>query len=170
MTTGLTGDQLESGVVPTHEAYVRLTNAQVKALPTTSVVVVPAVAGRIYLPIFAIVRVNLAADYTNVDNAVIVAVSYNGGTSGVVVGSWENAWGQNLLTGGDPNDPVSGYTGMSQLSGGPYTEGKSGYYDSDWVNKPLRIGATNNGMGDFTGGDTANFMDVTIHYLQFDVA
>lgn len=153
------------------QATVTLTDAQIKALPTTGVDVVAAPgAGKILIPQFAWARVAWTADYTNIAAAAVLELRFTGGASFFCVldNSVNTAVGS-LLAGGGP-DAVGGYFGLRTRPGAAANYGIAGLYDADVANLPLTIVGNNDGSGAFTGGNGANTMTVTVAYYVFNTA
>lgn len=133
------------------KGQVTLTNAQIKALPTTSIDLANAPgAGKRIVPIIVDFVVNTSAGlYTNLDVASYLAVAIGGvnlayyldGTNflGTVLGSLHST----LI----PPDYAL-HTDVTPL-----------------INAPLQLVADNGGLGDFTDGNTANTMVVTSYYV-----
>lgn len=173
MTEGITGNQLEAGVVTILSQAIELTDAQIRAAPTTPTVIVPAteVLGyvglptQIPLPLAFVVSANISAGaYTNVDPvaAFIIAVGSDWSLNGLRA---------NVDTMAQINDAVS-------------VIGIANSFDPTIVDStiiPLHISSggiqdnalafviNNNGAGNLTGGNAANSMKVTVLYTVIDV-
>src|SRR5690349_10264519 len=101
MGNGIQGDQLAEGVVTVLRRTVVLTDAQIKALPTTAVEILPAAPeGKIYLPTWGFgVLDNSAGAYSNVGeewplNGIFIALDG--------VASLSAEWGWILTDGSQP--------------------------------------------------------------------
>lgn len=148
-----------------------LTDAQIKALPTTPITLIAAPgASKITFPIAAFLRMHWVADYANIDAGAIVQIL--SGTQNVMNQLLETAGSpvSGLLAGGGP-DGTSGWIGAQSRSLAVPTAfhyGISYLYDSDIANKPLNIAADNQGAGNFTGGNAGNVLTVTVLYTVID--
>ena len=147
-----------------HQATVALTDAQIKALPTTAIEIIPATASKMSLPCFSTARLEWTADYTNIDGAAQLLLR-TGGNSFLAAIAREGDFGSvsSLLAGGESVTsivtPVA-YTGTSNE-----TEGVPGYYNTD-IGVNVKIVALNGAAGDFTGGNAANLLHIsTVYYL-----
>lgn len=152
---------------------VTLNNSQILTLPTTPFVIVPAPgAGKANLIINALVISNLTIPYTNID------------TDGNYIGI---DYGNDIFepTSLVVNDVGSGSSDLSALLDG--TGAIFQLYPIHpptplltWTNRPVALGAIDNitnivnaplylfcynGSGDFTGGNIANTLKVTIFYV-----
>lgn len=145
-------------------ATVELTDAQIKALPSERVEIVPAPAtGKALLYITSFFQINTSAGaYTNVDADGRIYIDYGGELaslpailpSGANLRTWvlppASQFGQNpsvLSTFNSVN--IARSTGIDET--------------------PLYIKIDNNGAGDFTGGNAANTLKVTVYYVVVDL-
>lgn len=130
-----------------------LTDAEIKALPTIFPVLLTGVPGKIIVPLLAIYEANFTTAYSNggggggdVDNQLV----YNNGAQNVTEsGSFVSSDApfdrfQYLL----PQSPISGFNTMEA---------------TDLIGKAVSI-ASFNGGGNFTGGNVANTLRVTLIY------
>lgn len=168
-TTRLQGELFgENGLtaLPVSVATKTLTDAQVKALPTTAVTLLAAPGtGFALVPIHATVRLAWAVDYTNIDAAARLFI--NVGSSEILARLDEAVLGaiSNLLAGGEDANALMPAVGFAPASASPVPfNGSSGFFDGDIENRTLNISATNAAAGDFTGGDAANVLKVTLLY------
>ena len=166
VTTPLGAGTVEVNVLKTTTT---LTDAQVKALPTTSVTVVAASgAGSAILPLFVHLHCAAAADYTNIDAGCVMELN-----NGAGFGTLDQALASSvsgLLAPGDPADPLNAFVSTTQRQrGATVTAGLANIYDSDIDNKPLILRVTNGAAGNFTGGDAANVLTVTTYYVVVPV-
>lgn len=158
-------------------AIVTLTNAQIKALPTTSITIVPAQgAGKAVWPVFATARMDWHADYGNIDGA--DGQLGLGVTPGGLVTSFLQEVSTGLLTsllaGGGPDGSWAVFTPAQRVSRSagfgdvPFVIADGGWYDSDIANKLLDL-RMQNPAGNLTGGDSANSLKVTLFYVVVDI-
>lgn len=164
-----------------------LTNAQIKALPTTPFTVVAAPgAGRVIVVVSAFAHADLPGNnyYTNIaydENTpgtyATLSITYGDG-AGVISKSLVNesvTFVQTLtqflgVNGLDPEDrlvflgpyPLGEYGGVPKHP--EIISGSGGV-----VNQPVKLYCDNAGQGDFTGGNAANTLKVTVLYTVVDV-
>lgn len=131
---------------------VTLTNAQIKALPTTAVDLIAAPgSNRMIQFLQALLVLDVSAGkYTNVDAAALMRIRSK---SGLV--SLSNDSDHTLLD--TANDKYI-VTLTAKVDGVGYTRDKRD-------NRAVQLFCTNASAGDFTGGDTANTLKVYITYL-----
>lgn len=141
-----------------------LTNAQIKALPTTFIPIVPAPgAGRVIIPIQATFQLIWVADYTNIDaNAALIV-----GIPGVIVllvPAFENPGGvvSLLLANGAPSMGFSGI--QSVIDATPNLTMQAGMLPASCENVPIELILANAASGNLTGGDPGNSLIVTTFY------
>lgn len=144
-----------------------LTNDEIKTLPTTPVVIAsPSNAGIILVPISAIVDLNTVVPYTGVTRASVTLVNIDGDDlSGVI--------------------PLETYliSPFRYIFAFPITNARPGV--GDFIGTLVSIPFSNdnpplnggifirdyfNGVSNYTGGDAANTMKITIHYMEVDVS
>lgn len=142
-----------------------LNNDQIKALPTTPVIIVPSPgAGRIIQPVSVMFITNFVTNgYTNQSGDVRIGIPPQ--NSNTLIGSsWLiydadafgvfNAQGEKFIFA-----PVIG-TGLDAAN----PTAPNGF-NSDFENTPLKLVVTNSASGNFTGGDAANDMRIIVQYL-----
>lgn len=139
---------------------VTLIDAQIRALPTTAVDLVSAVPGALLTVIQAVgVLDNTAGVYGNVDSPSGINLLYGaGGDRASANGDW--SW---LLTDGSQ---VGAFIFPASYFSNPAPGvfiGQSDYV-SALVGQPLSMQAQNGILGDFTLGDPANTLTVTVLY------
>lgn len=161
---------------PVLSTRVALTDAQIKALPTTPIELVAAQgAGTTIFLIGALVIIDTSADgYANFNAGAFLMVTFAGEGSGAA---------QSLLSGGQVEDLLSAFTRYSVMLG-PYTTASASVTEpnpsfapvlpslidvGDMENKALQISANNQGSGNFTGGNAANTGSVTVLYMIVDL-
>jgi hypothetical protein len=138
--------------VTTFSESITLTDAQIRAADTKyTLVEVP--AGKVAVPLLAAVRYDIVEPYTNVNENAAFRVVYS--TSELLAGG---------ISGG-----VAGLLGYS----GDTLEVKvaQGQRDNtdDGLGQNLVVQFTNETDGDFTAGDPANAITITVHYVLIDV-
>ena len=148
---------------------VTLTNAQIKALPTTGVEIVPAPGdGKVLVLVGGVYCLTTTVAYTNIHaNAILfMGGSFNffevssylpAGSSGFLQAT-SNQWA--TVT---PNNP------LRDMGGGVYVTQERWDSVSDIANTPYKLYAQNYGSGNFTGGDAGNSLKVTVRYMIEDL-
>lgn len=153
MSQGITPNQL-TPIVPISSETVTLTDAQIKALPTTIPDVVPAQAGKILRFLSAhLLWDSRAGAYTNLDNDLYMVFRYSAGDT-----VSEAAFVGGLLETSDKtsSDVTAKAAGNESLLAG--TE-----------NRALQLHVNNAASGNFTGGNAANTLKVTVLYTIIDL-
>ncbi len=140
-----------------YAATIRLSNADILTLPTTpSALVVAGEPGLLLVPVFAVCRLNtLAGAFGNLDPTAFISVGWGAATPGGLaglLGAQLGAIADALVLAGPFFDPATG--------GGAVVAPAS-----DAIGKPLLLLAGNGALGDFTLGNAANTLDVTVYYL-----
>jgi hypothetical protein len=143
-----------------------LTDAEIKALPTTPIVLVPApgVGKAIHAPVVSgfgscILRFSRTADYTNLDTSAKPTFKIGVGDNG------DTEYGSNgdmallITTGGWV---LTNYD-LFGLQSGPLLN------LADWENQPLYFSLYNAALGNLTGGHVDNSLSVTVTYSIVDV-
>jgi hypothetical protein len=161
-------------VVTVYQLKTVLTDAQIKALPTTPIDVVPAPgAGKVVLPtFFYIIRKGLA--YDNIDPDGYMYLDTDMGYYGTLIAnrSDESLVGLDHLLNYDAGLPGSGMFGT--LHNGKFSARYNTLIPTEtfvlecFENKAIRL-SISSGIGDLTGGDSANSMEVTVFYSIVDV-
>jgi len=146
-----------------YKRTVVLTDAQIKALPTTSVQIVPQPGvGKLILPIMSYMILDaIAGAYTNIHaNGTTNPKFIDGGA--LHSGAFENH-SSNFLGDNDPNRP--------KVTLMPYapSEADTSYEYAYSENKEIGVKADNLASGNFTGGNAANTLAVTVIYAVMDV-
>lgn len=138
---------------------VTLTNAQIKALPTTGIELVPAPgAGKMILPLDGVASFSGSSAYTNVHADASLNVMWTGFNA--------HRWAAfSLLTfGADGVLPLNSVNNSVDPIGTSDAE-----VPSEFDNASLKISASNPGLGDFTGGHASNTLKVTLLYTVVDL-
>ena len=143
-----------------------LTDAQIKALPTTEVEILPAPGvNRVIIPLYAVASITWTANYTNINANSTLHLKINT--------FYPFAYLDEANGGG-----VTGFLAQSADSimfSSPISRQESGRImaedlpTSEVMNQPLGIRANNAGSGDFTGGNASNIMKVTVYYVIVDL-
>jgi len=152
-------------------ATVTLTDAQIKTLPTTPVILIVAPGiGKVISPFFYTIYSKCSAGaYTNIDAAGFMEIDTDGGFLSLVaiddVGSGVSTL-SNLLTGGDRilnllSQDVDFIQGIGVVANNQPA--------SNFNNKAIRLNVNNGGSGNFTGGNAANTLKVTVNYVIVDL-
>ena len=160
-----------SGSEQFKKATVSLTDAQVKALPTTIVEIVAAPGpGKVLIPTYVLLRLLAAVDYANIDGDAYLKVDHGLGGAFVSLLFQASGFVSAFLQPGDPTDGIHASMLPTQVKH-PVTSmsgADTGFYDSDIVNKALAMSAYNGASGDFTGGNAANVLTVTVFYATIE--
>lgn len=155
-------------------ATVTLTDAQIKALPTTGVAELVAApgAGKKIVPSFATITCDTSANpYANVDAACYMPIALGNDDveflstiQNYATASFSSA--DTLLSSGGPRSFL-----LAQLPGAWAVVGAAFTPQpiDGGENEALNLFCDNGGSGDFTGGDPANSLTVTVFYVVVDV-
>lgn len=153
MFPGLAGGGGSSYLV----ASVELTDAQIKALPTTYIEVVPAQgAGKLIVVQCVLIEFYFSVTYTNVTGGSYLICGY---------GNWDVDASSIVLFVGSANNVFSVLT--SAQDGDSAAEYLSASRNTLQDNVALKIISSN--TGDFTEGNAANTLKVTVYYVVVDV-
>lgn len=161
-------DQLADGVVVVRSASVTLTDAQIKALPTTPVEIVPAPgAGKTLLFIRGYAFLTLAAVYTNVNaESTGVMATGTGGLQSAQTPMGDGNWldvGVGTFFGHITACHVDGYplaATPGEVVGGLL---------SNVTNTPMQFVVANASDGNYTGGNAANTLKISALYTVIDI-
>jgi hypothetical protein len=165
-------DDNAGGAVQT--ATVALTDAQIKALPTTArTVVAGPAAGQMHVIVGALFQVDTTvAAYTNIDAAAATLfLTVASGAQSKRQVQIENTPNSTELT-----DLLAGFSkawiyagawsAMLVADAHVFGSNNDGY---DWEAAPITVKATNGASGNFTGGNAANTMTVTVLYVTISI-
>jgi hypothetical protein len=160
--------------IPIFKRKTILTDAQIKALPTTPVELVPAPgAGKILIFQGAVYHKKaMAAAYTGIQpyDGIYIAI---GTSQGVEGGFWD-----------DPDSSLADFTELLGTSPstdyfyhslplismvGNYQRARQISFDNNGVNQPFRLIWGGGGSDPLTGGDASNTMEVTVFYSIVDL-
>lgn len=168
-------------------ATVTLTNAQIKALPTTPFTIVAAPgAGKILWPKNTLLLFNYTAPYTNINGVSGLYASITGLTGSTVV---QNDSSLNAVSGRGFYDPTTGITLLSEFLAPvvdvgmmltyPFTDSRGAanwdgpltyvFGSATVANQPLQLQLNNSGSGDLTGGNAANTLMVVTEYTEITI-
>lgn len=148
----------DSGDVLIKQARRVLTDEQIKALPSTPIDIVPSPgANRILVPVTVLVVVSKVAIYTNVDAGASLYMGYE--SSGAATTGPGNTDGHFVFD----TDTIP------LLVPQPIDFGVTSDALSNYTDLALTLIGFNTGAGDFTGGDAANTLTVTVLYMVVDV-
>jgi hypothetical protein len=141
-----------------------LTNAQIKALPSTPVEIVPAPeSNEIIAPIGAWLYLNWHADYSNIDPLARIGIGITGTLSSVLSQFADSSIGD-LLQDGASHVAFTGIVGVVGEAVAA-TLGTGQIHDEPGVlGRGAEIYGANNGLGDFTGGHAENTLSVSLWY------
>jgi hypothetical protein len=179
-TINATSDVVEPVDLPLRiqSATVTLTDAQIKALPTTAVTIVPAPGtGKMLRLIMAHAALTQSAEYTNIDpDESWLSIAYQGDSvaSSVVLNhSGDGKEDLDRLLGGGAGSPAAVIFEPFQKTSASWGATAEVFSEVGGAigsaNKALNVYAFNNSAGDFTGGNSANTLTVTVLYLVIDV-
>lgn len=159
-----------SSAVVVYQQTITLTDAQIKALPTTPVEVVAAPGeNRVLIPVSAMAVSEFSAnDYTNVDAEATMSLGWGNTVASTRAhignGTWFDAWG------GPGQGRVFGFILAPTLAIRD-TAIISETGRQDIIDEPLTLIVNNGepGDGNFTGGNVANTLQVTVLYMVVDL-
>lgn len=148
MTTQVNTDYPQS---PVFTQTVELTDAQVKALPTTGVDLVASPGpGKMILPILLYLRLRSSAGYSNLDISIAMKLQYpspSGSSFGLLGGI-------DLFLGSSSNLGESSVPSLDIPN----------FLDPAASNKALQLKLNNGGSGNLTGGNATNALLAQIFY------
>ena len=148
-------------------AEVELDNDQIKALPTTAIILTPTPAiDKLFIPIVTYIKTNTANGiYGNVDNDAVIAIG-PGSILGTVLDMISYIKLSGIITNTSPKFMVGGLIGNIQANAYEATEQYSSTISLAGL--PLVAQVYNIG-GDFTDGNAANTLKVTVYYVVVDL-
>jgi hypothetical protein len=148
-------------------ATVTLTDAQIKALPTTPIQLVPGRGASALLPISGCFRCAFAGGYTNLNAVASLLVSWNAN-----VGSVNTTFGRVAESNGSILSATT--AGFFPFALGTANDGNGFNWPpgdglATFDGTALVVAADNATSGDFTGGAAANTLTVTVYYTVVNV-
>lgn len=156
-----------------------LISTQVSALPTNSLVILPAPnTGFVNIPLTGIIITRIKNDFTNIDAGASLEIMYNGVPGHDVFGAVPNDTAitntnvpttalTDLLAGGIRIArlvPFTNTEGVDEWGAIPSIEDLSALEGQPWV-----LTFQNNGLGPLTGGDPDNTLFISYSYLTMAV-
>jgi len=147
-------------------ATVTLTDAQIKALPTTAVELVAAQgAAKLIVPLSAVVQFNYTDAYTNIAATAALFIQVGGN---VGLATLDEAAGNGVTSLFDSGED---YTAILPQKG--FVSGTSTYgtvrASLEVAEQNLSVKMTNAAQGALTGGNAANTLRVSVYYVVVDV-
>lgn len=161
-------DSVYLGASVLRQATVTLTNAQIIALPSTPVVVIPAVSGHVIVPSVWTVRSNITAFYTGTTDASLNLMYGTGGT--VPIGLTTESASLLLNTGVRylvSNTP-SLYPGADTFAGEVLPHGQ--FTQAQAENVAVAIQDYWGGLSNYGGGNAANTWTVSVTYYLLNTS
>jgi hypothetical protein len=146
-----------------------LTDAQIKALPTTSIELVPAPGvGQAIMPMFALLLLDTTVNYyDNVAATAILQVDRLNPLDEAKMGAGATGSVSGLLQAGAPYYAVLLLKQIQPTVNTAHMYGSMG--SSDDLQDAIFLRATNGAAGNFTQGHANNVMEVTLHYTVVDL-
>lgn len=139
-----------------------LTNAQIKALPTTPIVTIASAgAGTILLPLSTIFKARFAVAYTNVDIAAALETRFDSDSTSQL------SPGRFVANAGDWSQGNVGFVNRGRLAG--QLQSDLSFSLLAFADTDLTIAMSNAALGDLTGGDDANTLSVETRYIVLDL-
>ncbi len=165
------GSSSGSGVILSRT--VTLTDAQIKALPTTPIEIIPAPGANKFLyPLGVVWYLKWNANYTNINSLAFMNIGFPDGSGSIMYldESAPDALSKvsSLLAHGKSMFAQAGQQGMVN---GTFVEGAiiNGGNVNAVINQHFETFFDNGGGSDLTGGDPANTLQITVLYTVIDV-
>lgn len=174
---------VNTGVGLVKHSSVILTDAQIKALPTTPIEIIPVKPANVAaFPLFINCRIKWVADYTNIANGPVdfciigfapSAIALASGPLTYLEEDTATAKASFLLAPGRTGSTFFMPTQFLFSAPNPTTDffyGASDYPDVNiGVGDSLQMKARNGALGDFTGGNAGNSLKVDVWYVDLIV-
>lgn len=177
------GSGLSSGWCPVLKATTTLTDAQIKALPTTPITLIAAPGAGNFIKILGgtVIKDSAAGAYTNINTTYCAVPTIQYDATGLWATTAPFVNDSTLTTALTVATDLMGATaihvmhlvapGTTGFDAGA-TSGTSEWVmvgeqsvKADWENKAIIVQADNNGSGAFTGGNAANSMKIILYYI-----
>jgi hypothetical protein len=152
----------KSGEILIKQKQLILTDAQIKALPSTPNIIIAAPGiNKIILPISVVFITNIVSIYTNLNVNAAVQVSWNGSTSAGLTYSYIKDSNAGMLSSTGPGffPQVLGTVGDGSGTNFP----PAGDFTS-FANKSFTIEGINGVDGNWTGGNILNTLKIVLFY------
>jgi hypothetical protein len=172
LKTQLLTDIFNGGAASTVTVYqlkTILTDAQIKALPTTGISVVPAPgANKLIVPISAFVLAKFGSPYTvQANSSFVLMIGGNYVSSLLDCSALLSSSDDDTQYGASFIIPWAWYGGSGMWATKVYTQADGTIASRE--NQPLILKDQEWGVEDYTGGDPANTMEVTVFYSIVDL-
>ncbi len=165
---GIVSNQLANDVVTVHKASVLLTNDQVKALPSDPYEMIAAPgSGLAIVPIMALAHLHWVANYTNI--AAGATMGFSNDNNGQLLGiAYQSAVQVSHLLAGSQNNATL-FPQFSYVNADPATTA-SDLTSAQIENANLTFYLENSFLGELTGGNAGNTLQVVVLYTIIDLS
>ena len=144
---------------------ITLTDAQIKALPTTAIEIIAAPdAGKVILPLYFFAHINAAVEYTNTDADTVGVIGW-GDSSGTVMDALAYMRSNVFIVSGETRS-FGGLLGRVSTNAYDLLEAADSHQD---ISAKAIVITSYNGGGNLTGGDAANTLKISISYTIIDI-
>lgn len=176
ITAGESDEDIAAASLLKQSAAKTLTNAQILALPTAAIEIIPAQgANTIIVPQFAWLYLHWVADYDNIGSTSRLGFEYGTSSASTLVSLQEAIASSvsNLLVDGASHPAFLGLNFEMNTAASGVTKSGVGQFldDPDTINSAIKIYAVNSGShtGNFTGGNAGNTLQVSVSYLVWNI-